>query len=167
MSLVVPGIERQWHCSCLLTTSTSTGWQQLANKWPQHQRSWLPLDFPWAVESFLNKTKPKALLLLELELWPRLLAACHRRGIPVYLLNGRVSERSYRSYRRFRPLLGPLLRPLRLAIAQNSTWEVDYAVLAAGMCESVAASRLIWFVWQRTNKALLYAANSNLTNAPF
>ena len=86
MSLVVPGIERQWQVQCLLTTSTATGMESLNTKWPDHQRAWLPLDIPWAVEAFLNKTKPKALVLLELELWPRLIASCHRRNIPVYLI---------------------------------------------------------------------------------
>ena len=122
MSLVVPGIERQWNCRCLLTTSTQTGWDQLHKKWPDHERSWLPLDLPWAVDEFLTTTKPQALVLLELELWPRLIAACHRRNIPIYLLNGRVSERSYRGYRKINRLLRPLLGKFRLALGQNRLW---------------------------------------------
>ena len=61
MSLVVPGIRRQWRTSCLLTTSTATGWQALESKWSHRERAWLPLDLPWAVERFSIKQGPKRL----------------------------------------------------------------------------------------------------------
>lgn len=122
MGLVVPRLEEVWRCHCVLTTSTATGMQALERQWAGHSRAWLPFDLPWAGERFLDRTRPRALVLLELELWPRLLAACHRRRIPVYVINGRVSARSYRGYRRGRALLRPLLRPLRLALAQNALW---------------------------------------------
>lgn len=122
MRLVVPEVERIWQCATLLTTTTDTGWQALQRQWSDHPHAWWPFDLPWAVERFLDVTRPRAVVLLELELWPRMLIACHRRGIPVYVVNARVSERSYRGYRRARGIIAPLLRPMALALAQNPRW---------------------------------------------
>lgn len=117
---------------CLLSTTTETGHQALAQFFPDHPRVLLPFDHPAAINRFLARCRPQALLLLELELWPQLLAGCHARGIPVCLLNARVSARSFRGYRRFRSLLGPLLAPLRLALAQNGLWAARLVALGCG-----------------------------------
>ncbi|TVR13065.1 MAG: hypothetical protein EA401_07620 [Planctomycetota bacterium] len=137
MGLVVPELERVWRCSTLLTSTTDTGWQALQRHWQHHPRAWWPFDLPWAVERFLAVTRPRAVVLLELELWPRMLMACHRRGIPVYVVNARVSERSYRGYRRARGLIAPLLRPVPLALAQNARWGAHLRALG---CQQVQVS---------------------------
>lgn len=129
MRPLVPRLEAALGRRCLLTTSTETGAQALAQHFPGHERAFLPFDLPWAVERFLRRARPAALILLELELWPGLLAACHGRGIPVALVNARVSARSYRGYRRLGFLLRPLLRRVRLALGQNGLWTARLAAL--------------------------------------
>jgi len=62
----------------------------------------LPLDYPWTVGRVLGTLTPRALFIAETEIWPNLLHQCYRRGIPVVLFNGRISDRSFESYRRFR-----------------------------------------------------------------
>ena len=64
-------------------------------------RAYLPYDFPGAVGRFLEHFQPRIGFLLETEVWPNLIAAARRRAIPLYLVNGRLSERSFRRYRRF------------------------------------------------------------------
>ncbi len=122
MRPLLPHLEKQLGGHCLLTTTTETGRARLDEIFPDRERAFLPLDFPWAVLSFLRRAKPRLVILLELEVWPVLLCACHLRGIPVMLLNARVSEKSYRGYRRAGALLRPLLSSIALALGQNATW---------------------------------------------
>lgn len=78
-----------------------------------------PLDLGVALRRALDVFRPRALLVLESELWPQALRCCAARGIPVVVINGRVSERSFRRYRRVRPLARLLVRRLRLALMQT------------------------------------------------
>jgi 3-deoxy-D-manno-octulosonic-acid transferase len=71
-----------------------------------------PLDHPWCVATALSRVEPKLLALVETELWPTWIAATKRRGIPIVVVSGRLSDRSFPRYRRVRRLLGPTLRRL-------------------------------------------------------
>ena len=122
MRPVVPKLEAAFGARCLLTTTTETGRARMDEVFADHERAFLPLDFPWAVLAFLRRAKPRMVVLLELEVWPVLLLVCHLRGIPVVLLNARVSERSFRGYMRGRWLLRPLFRNIALALGQNGMW---------------------------------------------
>ncbi len=82
-----------------------------------------PLDASWAVKRFLDAVKPDAVALCELEVWPQFIRFCRERSIPICIINGRLSERSFRGYRSFRPLLTKMFRSLEFAAVQDS----DYA----------------------------------------
>lgn len=82
-----------------------------------------PLDFSGAVARFLDAVRPDAVGLTELEVWPNFVAACRRRGIPVGVVNGRLSERSFRGYRRIRRVMRSSFAALEFAAVQNG----DYA----------------------------------------
>lgn len=82
-----------------------------------------PVDFSRCVRRFLDAVKPDAVGLVELELWPNFVAACGRRGIPVAVINGRLSERSFRGYSRVRSLLRRTFASLAVAAVQDE----DYA----------------------------------------
>jgi len=80
---------------------------------------YLPYDFPPLVRLFLQRTRPRLGVVMETEIWPNLYAACARRGIPLFLVNARLSEQSARGYRRFRALTAPALRSLAGIAAQT------------------------------------------------
>jgi 3-deoxy-D-manno-octulosonic-acid transferase len=122
MRPLIPKLEAAFGTSCVLTTTTETGRATLDQHFPQSPRAFLPFDLPWAVSRFIGRLQPKLVVLLELEIWPLLLCACYARGIPVVLVNARVSDKSYRGYRTARPLLWPLFRRLTLALGQNESW---------------------------------------------
>jgi 3-deoxy-D-manno-octulosonic-acid transferase len=100
---------------CVLTTTTTTGFA-FANKNapPWIEVMYSPLDF-WPVmrRAFLV-IRPAKILLVEAEVWPNLVAEAHARGIPVALVNARLSPRSERRFRRFRPFVAPTFRLLDL-----------------------------------------------------
>jgi 3-deoxy-D-manno-octulosonic-acid transferase len=78
-----------------------------------------PLDFAWAVRSYLRALQPKLLVLMESELWPRMLVECGRVGVPVAVVNARVSDRSYARGSRARVVWGRVLRRVDLFLAQS------------------------------------------------
>lgn len=106
----------------VISTTTVTGMEVARKKYPQHRLIYFPLDFSWAVHRALDRIRPTAIVLVELELWPNFLRAAFARQIPVALVNGRMSERSYRGYRRVKPLLRPLLRSLCVIAVQNEAY---------------------------------------------
>jgi len=88
-----------------------------------------PLDFSWMTSRFLERVRPDAVGLLELEVWPHFTAECERRGIPVAVVNGRLSAASFRGYRRLRPLLSPSFRRLAAVGAQTEAYARRFEAL--------------------------------------
>ena len=94
-------------------------------------QTWLPYDVPFAVRRFLAHFRPHAGLLVETELWPNLTAEAARNGIPLMLINARLSERSAQGYRRIARLSRPLIRALSGIAAQSSDDATRLAALGA------------------------------------
>lgn len=106
----------------LLTHMTPTGRAtglELFGAEPRVSCAYLPYDLPWAVRRFLRRVRPVAGLIMETELWPNLFGACWDLGIPLALVNARLSERSARGYRRIGALAGEALGCLSVVGAQT------------------------------------------------
>lgn len=84
------------------------------------ERVYLPYDYPWAMRRFLRHFHPAIGIVMETELWPNLIAACHDKDIPLLLVNARLSEKSARRYARFPALTRQALRGLAAIAAQGS-----------------------------------------------
>ncbi len=80
---------------------------------------WYPLDFGWAVRAYLRALKPRMVVLMESELWPRMLVECGRAGVPVAVVNARVSDRSYERGGKVRAVWGGVLRRVGMFLAQS------------------------------------------------
>lgn len=83
-------------------------------------QAWLPYDAPFAVRAFLARFAPRAGLLMETEVWPNLTAACADAGVPLLLVNARLSARSLAGYRRFARLTRPMFAALAGVAAQTA-----------------------------------------------
>jgi 3-deoxy-D-manno-octulosonic-acid transferase len=100
-------LQREPSGSLVVTTTTPTGSARVRELFGEQVfHVYFPFDLPWAVRGFLDRVQPSLAVLVETEVWPNLLSECNRRGVPVLLANGRLSERSARGYRR----LGSLSR---------------------------------------------------------
>ncbi len=117
----------------VLSTTTRTGQALARERFGANRVFYFPLDLPWAVRAYLNALKPHLLILAETEFWPNLLHGCFRRGIPVAVVNARISNRSWPRYRRLRRLWRPLLSRLSRVLAQSQT---DAGRLLALGCRS-------------------------------
>ncbi|MFN9132523.1 MAG: 3-deoxy-D-manno-octulosonic acid transferase [Phycisphaerales bacterium] len=108
------------HTELIITTGTDTGLARATELFASvaHVRRY-PLDFSASVDRFLDAVRPDAVALVELELWPNFIRACASRAIPVAVINGRLSERSFRGYSRLRPILGSTFERLAFAAVQD------------------------------------------------
>ncbi|GAP36818.1 3-deoxy-D-manno-octulosonic acid transferase [Piscinibacter sakaiensis] len=112
--------EREPGLRVLWTHGTATGRAAgAALLRPGDVQAWLPWDSPGAVRRFLARHRPVVGVLMETEVWPALIAAAGRAGVPMLLANARLSERSLRRGRRVDALLGPAARGLAEALAQG------------------------------------------------
>lgn len=115
----------------VVSTTTRTGQALARERFGANRVFYCPLDLPWAVSAYLRALKPQMLVLAETEFWPNLLNGCLRRGIPVAVVNARISDRSWPRYRRLRRLWRPILGQLGAVLAQS---EIDAERLLAIGC---------------------------------
>ena len=114
--------ERLPQYQILLTHMTPTGRATSQQLWGDEVlRCYLPYDYPFAVNGFLDHFQPRLGILLETELWPNLVALSAQRNIPVALINARLSRRSARGYARFGALMKGTLEKLALIASQTCT----------------------------------------------
>jgi 3-deoxy-D-manno-octulosonic-acid transferase len=116
----------------VISTTTRTGQALARERFGANRVFYCPLDLPWAVHAYLNALQPSLLILAETEFWPNLLNGCFRRGIPVAVVNARISDRSWPRYELVRPIFRPLLKRIALVLAQSDT---DAERLKAIGCE--------------------------------
>src|SRR3984885_14866970 len=105
----------------LISTTTRTGQALARERFGKNRVFYCPLDLPWAVNAYFVAIKPRMLVLAETEFWPNLLNGCFRRGIPVAVVNARISDRSWPRYEMLRRLWKPLLGRMGSVLAQSET----------------------------------------------
>jgi len=119
---VLPLVEglTQRGLAVLVTSGTRTSAQLLARRLPPgafHQ--FVPLDVPRYLRRFLDHWQPSIALVAESEIWPNTVLELERRGVPLILVNGRLSERSYRRWSHLPQVIRPLLQRFALCLAQS------------------------------------------------
>jgi 3-deoxy-D-manno-octulosonic-acid transferase len=103
----------------VISTTTPTGQQVARERFGVDRVFFYPLDLAFAVRPYLHTLQPKLVVLMESELWPRMLVECERANVPVAVVNARVSDRSLPRYMALRRLWQPLLGKLSLLLAQS------------------------------------------------
>lgn len=81
--------------------------------------TYLPLDFSFIVRSVIERIKPSLFIIAETEIWPNLIRYLYRKGIPVVIVNGKISDKSYRGYLTIKFLLKPILTKVSLFCVQT------------------------------------------------
>ena len=114
----------------MVSASTDTGLaraRELYSKMAAVRR--YPIDASWAVRRFLDAARPNAVGLVELEIWPNFVRECGRRGIPVGVVNGRLSERSFRGYMKIRRWLRKDFAALAFAAVQDDAYATRFRAM--------------------------------------
>lgn len=114
----------------LVTTMTPTGSARVQALWGNKvNHCYAPYDLPWAWGLFLRKVRPRVLVIMETELWPNMLVSAQARGIPVVLVNARLSARSAHGYARVGWLTRPVLQHLSRIAAQDEATASRFTAL--------------------------------------
>ena len=126
---VVREIERvRPDLEVVITTSTETGYSIARSLFPEHLVVHFPFDITWVVKRFMARVQPAAVVLVELEIWPNFLRVSNRLGIPVAVVNGRITEKSFNSYKWFRGAL-PQFNRISLFCAQGPEYSMRFLEL--------------------------------------
>jgi 3-deoxy-D-manno-octulosonic-acid transferase len=104
---------------CIVSTTTETGFDEARRCFPDLFVFFYPFDFSWAARRTLRVLAPRLIVLAEAELWPNFLMAARRQGVPLAVINGRMSPRGFRRYQRIRPLARWLFGQLDLLLMQT------------------------------------------------
>jgi 3-deoxy-D-manno-octulosonic-acid transferase len=102
-----------------VSTTTETGQKLATERLPNCPVFYMPLDFANPMRRYLNVIRPKLVVLMESELWPRMLTECAHNGVPVVVVNARISDRSFPRYLLLRRLWKPLLAKVTLFLASG------------------------------------------------
>ena len=106
----------------VVSTTTTTG-QELAMKKLSEDALIIfnPIDFFWYIKKLLRLMKPKMLIIFETEIWPNMIHISDKTGVKVVQVNARISDHSFKGYRKFRAFINPFLEKVSLTCAQTDT----------------------------------------------
>jgi 3-deoxy-D-manno-octulosonic-acid transferase len=129
----------------VISATTNTGIERARRLYePEHTVVRFPFDFSWMVRRFLDAVGPDLIVLVELEVWPNLTQECRRKGIPLCVINGRLSDSSYRNYRFAAPLVRPIFRTLAAAAAQTEVYAERFADLGVPAERVTVTDNMKW-----------------------
>jgi len=138
LALIERVLEQQPGLELLITTGTVAAAHLIETRLPRGARQqFVPVDLPRAVNRFLDHWRPDLAVWVESELWPNLVLATHRRGIPMVLVNARLSARSHARWRAWPGLSRPLLSAFALCLAQDEVQATRFRQLGAARVASV------------------------------
>lgn len=126
----------------VVSTTTETGFDLARTRLSDVPVFFWPLDFSWAARNSLKRIRPNLIVLTELELWPNMIEACHQRQIPVAVINGRMGQRSYQQYRRWRGLTGSIFEQLSLVLVQTRAYRQRLVELGTAPDRVVVAGNI-------------------------
>lgn len=125
-----------------ISTTTETGFELARQKYPGQLVFFCPFDFSWAVRRTLRNLRPDLIVLAELELWPNSVRIAAQTGIPLVVVNGRLSARSFAGYRRWRWLVAGMFRRLTLVLAQSEEYARRFVALGTPAARVVVSGNV-------------------------
>jgi len=127
----------------VVTTVTPTGSERVRQLFGDSvYHVYLPYDLPFAVSRFMQRVRQRLAIIVETEIWPNLYFACKKRGIPLMIVNARLSERSLRGYRPLQGLVRSALGCVRQIAAQSRTDAARYRLLGVEPARIVVSGNL-------------------------
>jgi len=110
----------------VISTTTATGMRLARQKYSKHTVFYFPIDFSWAIGNAFRRLRPDLMILTELEVWPNLVALANRKRIPITVINGRLSQKSFDGYQKRLRFVQPTFAGLDLVVAQSSEYALRF-----------------------------------------
>jgi 3-deoxy-D-manno-octulosonic-acid transferase len=133
---VLQSVVRQWKqrspdWDVAISTTTATGMERASDLFAGEMLFYMPYDFSWATNRAIQRIRPNTIVLAELEIWPNLIRLTKANGISISIVNGRLSQKSFRGYSWLKRLIKPLMGKIDLVAAQNETYARRFIALGA------------------------------------
>ena len=117
----------------VISTTTDTGFAQANSLFKKdHQIFYFPFDFSWVMRRAFINIRPAICLLMELEVWPNFLRLAKQLDVPVVVVNGRISDKSFPKYKRAKPLVRHIFQKVNLVLAQTDEYAQRFREIGAG-----------------------------------
>ena len=145
---LVAQINQQWpqQVEAVVCPSTTTGLKQAQDNFAESNPiARFPFDHPLFVRTFLNRTRPDAIVMIESDIWPGFMRACYKRNIPVLVLNGRMSDRSHRKWKRMpSPVTDWLFSNITGVAVQDETYRQHFTSVGVPPDRVTVAGNMKW-----------------------
>jgi len=137
----------------VITTTTDTGFARATNVFgANHKVFYFPLDFSWIMRRAFNHIYPSLCLLIELEVWPNFVQIADRLNIPVVVVNGRISDKSFSRYEKIKPIAKKIFQKLSLVLAQTDEYAQRFVRIGSPEKRVIVTGSLKYDTAQITDK---------------
>jgi len=137
----------------VITTTTDTGFARATNVFgANHKVFYFPLDFSWIMRRAFNHIYPSLCLLIELEVWPNFVQIANRLNIPVVVVNGRISDKSFSRYEKIKPIAKKIFQKLSLVLAQTDEYAQRFVRIGSPEKRVIVTGSLKYDTAQITDK---------------
>jgi len=121
---LVEGLEKRFgDFQIVISTTTDTGFARANTLFgAKHTVIYFPFDFSWIMKRAFRNIQPSICLLMELEVWPNLVQIAQRLGVPVVVINGRMSDKSFSGYKKIKPIAKKIFQNVSLVLAQTDEY---------------------------------------------
>jgi 3-deoxy-D-manno-octulosonic-acid transferase len=145
--------ERFPHLEIVVSTTTDTGYACAAALFAdKFEVFYFPFDFSWVTRRAFKKLRPAICLLMELEVWPNFLHTAESLCVPVLVINGRISDRSFTRYSKVKPLIRGIFRRLTLVLAQTDEYAERFVALGCPVDKVLVTGSLKYDTAQITDR---------------
>ncbi len=152
-TLIAELAEQLTNCEIVISTTTDTGFVRATALYAKnHEVFFYPLDFSFAIRRAFNRIDPAVCLLMELEVWPNFAAIAHKRNIPVVVINGRLSDKSFPRYQKIKPAVRWMFGKLALVLAQTEEYAQRFRALGCDDSKVIVTSSLKYDTAQTGDK---------------
>ena len=152
----------------VISTTTDTGFARATNLFSEnHQVFYFPFDFSFVMRRVFGNIRPSICLLMELEVWPNFIRTAQKLKVPVIVVNGRISDKSFSGYKRIRPFAKKFFGKISLILAQTEEYAQRFKEIGAAAENVIVTGSLKYDTAQITDKvegADALAAQLNIGN---
>ena len=152
----------------IISTTTDTGFARATSLFGEnHQVFFFPFDFSWIMRRAFSNIRPAICLLMELEVWPNFVQIAQQLNVPVIVVNGRISDKSYPAYKRIKPIAKKFFSKISLILAQTEQYAQRFIELGCPDEKVIVTGSLKYDTAQIADKvegADLLAAQININD---
>lgn len=137
----------------VISTTTDTGFARASKLFSkEHLVFYFPFDFSWVMQRAFSSLNPVICLLMELEVWPNYIDMTRRLNVPVVIVNGRISEKSFSRYNRIKPFVKKIFRKVDLILAQTQEYARRFRAIGTNPDSVLVTGSLKYDTAQITDK---------------